>query len=421
MDTETQTTPEVLIVGAGLAGLCCARRLQESGISFHILEASAAIGGRVRTDRVEGFLLDHGFQVLLTAYPEAQRVLDYAALELYPFYPGALVRHQGAFHRVVDPWRRPKKAIGAVCSPVGTLKDKLGIARLRRRVQAGSLDDLFRRPETSTLQALQDAGFSASIIDRFFRPFFGGIFLERNLRTSSRMFEFVFRMLALGDIALPAGGMGAIPEQLAASLPDGTIRTKVQVTAIHDNSVTLASGERLSANAVVVATEGPEAARLLYGLPAPGSRSVTCLYFAADTPPLSEPILLLNSEETGPVNNLCVPSVVAPSYAPPGAALISATVLGNPYHDDATLESAVRAQMCEWFGSPVTDWRHLRTYRILHAQPEQSPPTLTVPERPVQLQPGLFVCGDHRDTASIQGAMVSGRRAAEAVLAELGA
>jgi phytoene dehydrogenase-like protein len=191
------------------------------------------------------------------------------------------------------------------------------------------------------------------------------------------------------------------------------------VTAIQDNSVTLASGEQLTAKAIVVAVEGPEAIRLVPGLPAPGSRSVTCLYFAADAPPISEPILVLNSEGTGLINHLCVPSVVASSYAPPGAALVSVTVLGSPYQDDVALESMVRAQLVEWFGEGVTHWRHLRTYRIQHAQPEQSPPALAVPERPVQLRPGLFVCGDYRDTASIHGAMVSGRRAAEAVLAAL--
>lgn len=410
--------PDVLIVGAGLAGLCCARRLQESGVSFQILEASETIGGRVRTDHVEGFLLDQGFQVLLTAYPEAQRVLDYAALALRPFYPGALVRYGGAFHRIADPWRRPREMLRTACSPIGTLGDKIKVARLRRRLLAGTLADLFQRPETSTLEALQGAGFSAAIIDRFFRPFFGGIFLERDLRTSSRMFDFVFRMLALGDTALPAAGMQAIAAQLAASLPTTAIRRQARVSAVRAQRVTLASGEELHARAIVVATEGPEAARLLPGVPTPGSRSVTCLYFAAAQPPLSEPILVLNGEPTGIINNMCVPSLVAPSYAPPGAALVSVTVLGNPYQDDRTLEQIVRAQLAEWFGAAVHQWRHLRTYRILHALPEQSPPALTL--REPQLDPGLFLCGDHRDTASINGAMASGRRAAEAVLAALG-
>ncbi|MEW6297612.1 MAG: NAD(P)/FAD-dependent oxidoreductase [Thermodesulfobacteriota bacterium] len=412
--------PDVLIIGAGLAGLCCARRLHEGGVAFQVLEASEAVGGRIKTDPVEGFLLDQGFQVLLTAYPEARRVLDYAALDLRPFYPGVLVRCGGAFHRIADPWRRPKDAIRTACSPVGTVRDKVGIARLRRRVLAGTLEDLFRRPETSTLDALQRAGFSATIVDRFFRPLFGGIFLERDLRTSSRMFEFMFRMLASGDTALPAAGMRAVVAQLATTLPEGAVRQKARVTAIRQRHVTLASGEQLDAKAIVVATEGPEAARLLYGVPAPGSRGVTCLYFAADEPPVSEPMLVLNGESAGVVNNLCVPSLVAPSYAPPGAALVSATVLGNPYQDDLTLEQVVRAQLVEWFGAAVHRWRHLRTYRIVHALPEQSPPALAVPERPVQLGPGLFICGDHRDTASINGAMASGRRAAEAVLAELG-
>lgn len=409
------SNPDVLIVGAGLAGLCCARRLHEEGIDCQILEKSDGVGGRVRTDTVEGFQLDRGFQVLLTAYPEAKRVLDYRALNLQPFYPGALVRVGGRFHRVADPWRRPLDGLRSVFSPVGTLRDKLRVAQLRRRVRSASLDALWQRPETSTLEALETAGFSDAMIDRFFRPFFGGVFLELDLNTSSRMFEFLYRMFSLGDIALPAGGMGAIPEHLAAALPQQAIRLRAEVGTIEVDSVILTSGERLSARAVVVATEGPVAARLLETLPSPGSRSVTCVYFAAESPPVTEPVLILNGEGSGVVNNLSVPSVVAPSYAPAGTALVSATVLGHPELGDAALEKAVRDQLTGWFGQAVQHWRHVRTYRIAHALPEHVPPTMVTSDRSVRLRPGLYICGDHRDSASIQGAMVSGRRAAEAI------
>jgi phytoene dehydrogenase-like protein len=410
---------DVLIIGAGLSGLCCARSLQQAGLTVLVLEASDGVGGRVRTDTVEGFRLDRGFQVFLTSYPEAARVLDYPALDLRAFEPGALVRTGGRFRPLTDPWRRPLRGIRSLLSPVGTLADKWRIARLRSRVLRGTVEDQLALPETTTLAALREFGFSEAMIGQFFRPFLGGVFLERELETSSRMFRFVFRMLARGEACLPAEGMGAIPRQLASRLPPGTIRLGARAVGVGPGQVRLASGEVLESRAVVVATEGPAAAAILGDLPPPAFQGVTCVYFAAERSPVNEPILVLNGEGEGPVNNLCVPSVVAPSYAPPGAHLVSATVLGNPSIDDAEVVSRVREQLTGWFGPAVRSWRHLRTYRIPFALPRQVPPALAEIERPVRWAERVYVCGDHRDTASIHGAMVSGRRAAEAIREDL--
>jgi phytoene dehydrogenase-like protein len=364
----------VVIVGAGLAGLCCARVLHQAGIPFLILEASDEVGGRVRTDRVEGFLLDRGFQVFQTAYPEARRVLDYPALDLKPFYPGALVYYHGRLHRVGDPLRQPQHLFSTMFSPIGTLADKLRVARLRRRVSQGSIEDLFRRPETSTIASLKAQGFSGSMIERFFRPFFSTVFFDRELASSSRMFEFVFRMLAAGDTALPAGGMGAIPGQLAAALPEGSIRTNSPVARVEEGKVTLTSGEEVPARLVVLATDGSETARLLGEDKPFASVDSTCLYFAAAKPPVAEPTLVLDGENIGPVSNLAVVSNVAPSYAPPGQSLIQATVVGNPRIADHDLEAQSRAQLTRWFGPEVGEWRLLRIYRINRALPDQTPP-----------------------------------------------
>jgi phytoene dehydrogenase-like protein len=311
---------------------------------------------------------------------------------------------------------------------VAGLADKLRVGRVRWRVRSGYVEDLFERPETSTLDYLRSAGFSDRIVSRFFRPFLGGIFLERELATTSRQFEFVFRMFASGDTALPAEGIGAIPRQLADGLPAGAVRLNTPVTAAGPDHVTTADGERLSARSVVVATDGPTAARLAGGpFIDPGSRSVTCVYFAADKSPTDEAILMLNGDgeeggDGGPVNNLCVPSAVAPSYAPPGAALVSASVLGLPPGDDAAVEAAVRSQLSRWFGEgTVRAWRHLRTYRIAHAQPHatQLPPTSTpAPLRKVPWLP--WVCGDFTENPSLNGALLSGRHTAEAVIEQLG-
>jgi phytoene dehydrogenase-like protein len=407
---------DVLIIGGGLAGLCCALRLQQGGLSFQVLEASDGVGGRVRTDKVEGFLLDRGFQVLLTAYPEARRVLDYDALGLRPFYPGALIRYGGRSHRFADPWRHPIDGIMGLFSAIGTVSDKLKIRKLRKQVLTGSLQDLYDRPENTTLQALRNLGFSENMIGCFFKPFIGGVFFDPNLGVSSRMFEFGFRMFSMGDTALPSSGMGAIPEQIAARLPVGTVRTGARVESIQEDGVTLRSGEKIRSQAVVLATEGPETARLLGDQERPDSRSVTCVYFAADEPPFSEPLLVLNGEGKGPVNSLCCPSSVAPNYAPKGKSLVSVTIIGNPDQGDQQVETAVRTQLTEWFGLSVKEWRYLRICRIPHALPMQVPPVFDPAQRRAQIRPGLFVCGEYQNVASIQWAMVSGRLAAEAVM-----
>jgi phytoene dehydrogenase-like protein len=385
-----------------------------------VLEAADAVGGRVRTDNVDGFLLDRGFQVLLTAYPEARAVLDYRELELHPFYPGAMVWTRGRFVTVADPFRRRWDGLRSLLAPVGSLGDKRKLASLRRRVTAGPLEELFARPETSTGEALASSGFSDEMVGRLLRPLFGGVLLDPELEVSSRMFEFVYRMLAVGDAALPSRGMGAIPEQLAGGLPPGCVRLGQRVTAVGDGGLTLAGGERLAAKAVVVATDGPSAAGLL-GEPAdPGSVATTCLYFAADRAPVDEPVVVLDGDGDGPVNHLCVPSAVAPTYAPADVALVSATVLDRPgLPRGADLEAAALGQLADWFGSSVVGWRHLATYHIPHARPAQPPGALDPPERPVRVRPGVYVCGDHRDNASIDGALHSGRRTADALLEDL--
>jgi phytoene dehydrogenase-like protein len=411
-------SPDVLIIGAGLAGLACARHLADAGVSFQIMEASDGIGGRVRTDEVDGFLLDRGFQVLLTAYPEAQRTLDYHALDLKKFTPGAFSWFAGSMNKLVDPWRTPGGWGEAMRSDFGGFLDKLRILRLRSRLRATSIEQIFARPERSTKDCLAAAGFSQEFIHRFFRPFFGGILLDGELKSSSRMFEFVFKMLSEGDIAVPARGMGEIPAQLASHLPAGSVRLNTHAESLHENELTLNGGESLRARAIVVAADGPAAAHLV-GEAEPASRSVSCFYYSADQPPIPHPMLVLNGDGAGPANNFAVISQVAPSYAPAGKSLISVTVLGTQQLTDQQLSGFVIAQMKNWFGPAASSWRHLKSYRIPHAQPQQYPGALEPPQRPVRIRPGIYLCGDHRDNASINGAMFSGRRAAEAVLADL--
>jgi phytoene dehydrogenase-like protein len=370
--------------------------LVQAGCDVRLLESADAVGGRIRTDRVDGFLLDRGFQVFLTAYPAAQAELNYDELKLRRFQPGALVRFNGRFQRLSDPWRSPEHLVATALSPVATLADKLRIASFRRHTSQGSLDDLYHRPAQSTLELLRERGFSSVAIERFFRPFLGGIFLDPDLATSSRMCEFVFRMFAQGDAALPAE----------------CIRTESPVERLDAGQVVMATGERLSASAIVIATEAPTTKKLL-GEPSQSDwRRVDCHYFAARDTPLDESILLLNGDGTGPINNVCVPSQLSRKYAPDGQSLVSVTVLDRP--GAASLDT-VQSQLVDWFGPSAANWRHLKSYAIPQALPNQTPPALQPVIQPAVVRDGIFVCGDHCDTASINGALASGKRAAQAV------
>ena len=414
------TTDPVTIVGAGLAGLTCAVHLQRANVPFRLIDAADAVGGRVRTDSVDGFTLDRGFQVLLTAYPECKKLLDYDALDLRPFYDGALVRTHGHFHRIADPFRHPFDAPRTLFAPVGTLADKLRVARMRSALTSYSLPEIFGTPEQSTRQALATRwGFSDLMIDRFFRPFFGGVFFDTELQASSRLFEFLFKMFAEGETAVPAQGMEAIPRQIASRLPDDRIDLEVEVAAVSGNQVQFDDGTAAPASSVVVATDAPAAHDLL-GDEAiqTKQRSTTCLYYAAAESPLNDPILALNGDQDGLLNNIAVMSDVAPSYAPNGETLISAVVVGNPIQDDEALEHTVRRELIDWFGLPAGGWTHLRTYRIGYALPDQTPPSVRHDPGMVRHHDGVYVCGDYLRTASLNGAMATGRMAAEAICAD---
>lgn len=406
---------DVIVVGAGLAGLACARTLTAAGLDVTVLESSDGVGGRVRTDHVDGYLLDRGFQILLTGYPEVGRWVDLDDLDLRRFTPGARVWFDGSFHTVGDPLRRPADLPGTLLSPIGSFADKLRILRAVVSVRRGSVPDLLRRPETTTAERLRSLGFSDRIVERFFRPLFAGIQLDPDLEVSSRRFDVILRMLAVGDTAVPAAGMAALPDAIAAPLPAGCVRLEAPVETLAGTTVT-AAGEQLRARAVVIATDGPTASRLVGSVADPGSRPVAALWFGADRAPLRGPTLVLDGEAGGPVRNLAVMSEVAPTYAPPGRASIVAAVPG-PDALGGELERTVRAQLAGWFGPEVESWDLLRTDVIPHGQPDQRPPLH--PRQAVRLGEGRYVCGDHRDTASIQGALFSGRRAATAVIADL--
>lgn len=410
---------DVIIIGAGLAGLSCARILQKQGINYLLLDAAEKVGGRIRTDVVDGFHLDRGFQVLQTAYPDAKQILSYPELNLNSFFPGAIIRYQGRFHRLADPFRNLITAARGLFSPIGSLRDKLLVGFLRTQVVAGTLENLLQKPEVSTLERLKSSGFSDSIIDRFFRPLYSGIFLEKELSTSSRAFDFNFRMMALGDICLPSKGMEAIPRQLASALDPARIRLETRVVSLGENKVILATGATLSAPKIVLAVDQFQASNLL-GFPVkPKTKKVTTLYFECASPPTGESVLFLNGENSGPVMNMCVPSNVCESYAPQGRALVSCSVLDHDFDQNEILVHNVLGQMKEWFGGEVDAWKHLRTYEISNALPVQNPPIQMLPPKPSPVRPGVYQCGDYCGIASIQTALQSGRILGESLAGEI--
>ena len=402
-----------MIVGAGLAGLACARTLIASGIGVRLLESSDGVGGRVRSDSVDGFTLDRGFQILLTAYPELERWYSLDDLDLQLFHPGASVWTGSGFRTVGDPLRSPRDLPATILTPIGSVADKLRLLRLIASVRRGSVPDLLRREDGTTRQRLERCGFSERFISAFFQPLFSGIQLDPDLEVSSRRFDTILRMLAVGSSGVPADGMGTLSSNLAAALPPEAIVLNTRVNDVSGTRVHTDSGV-IDAAAVVVATQGPVASELL-GIADPGSRPVAAVWFDSTNAPLAGRRIVLDGAASGPVKNLAPMSNVAPSYAPPGRSLHVAAIPG-PDALRPNLEDDVRAQLASWHPG-VSTWQTLRVDVIPHGQPLQRPPF--DPRRTVRVGDGRYVCGDHRDTASIQGALFSGRRAAAAVLADL--
>jgi phytoene dehydrogenase-like protein len=410
---------KVIIVGAGLAGLTCAKVLHERGAEIVVFEASDGVGGRVRTDEKDSFLLDRGFQVYFTAYPAARRHLDHSKLNLRAFDPGAIVLQENEKSVLSDPIRDPGAIVPSVLSDVATFGDKFRTLKLAAEnipceVQAAGEG---AEKDSTSLEYLREQGFSERFIDNFFRPFYGGIFLDRTLGTSSRVLRFTFGMLSTGQTVVPEKGMGEIPRQLTSYLPHDAVELNSPVEELlYENGRVpgvRVAGDEYEADAVVVATDAPAAGELTDETVPQNSVGQACIYYA--TGGLNrEKKILLNADDGGFLNNVVQISNISPSYAPEDQHLVCAVALGDLDRPDEELYRSGVEEISEWY--PRADLRPLSIYRIPFAQFAQPPGIHDRLPANRTATPGLVLAGEYTEDSSINGSMLSGEKAALEVL-----
>lgn len=420
---------KIVIVGAGVAGLVCGRTLQRAGHEVTLLEASDGVGGRVRSDKVAGYTLERGFQVLFTAYPAAQRQLEYSRLDLRRFEPGAIISKDSKRSVLSDPSRDPGATVSSVLTTIVSPLDKLRTLLLTTQLKSQTIEQVISGPDESTESYLHKRGFSTKYINNFIRPFYGGVFLDDSLTTSAKSFRYDFKMLSDGETVVPSGGMGKISEQLAEELFErNSIRLHSQVgELIKDESgrwhgARLENGDSVTGDVVVVATPAPEAARLT-GKPMPqGQTSTINLYFAGKIAVYQGKKLVLNANPDSFVNNTVLATNIAPEYAPLGGHLLSATILGVPEASDKELYERGMADLRRIFKGDVqaevalNTYEPLAIYRIPYGQFAQPPgihPTLPGNDTG---EPGLYFAAEFTEASSLNAAMISGEKAAELIM-----
>lgn len=405
---------KIYIVGAGLSGLVAALELENAGFSPVILEGSDGVGGRVRTDKEDGFLFDRGFQVLLTAYPEAKKYLDYEALKLKKFEPGALILQPGNAYSIGDPLRNPAHLPGMLFSPVGNLSDKFKIYQLTKKLQKITLEEIFEEPSQTTLEFLKDFGFSDQIIGNFFRPFFRGIFLETKLETSSKMFKFVFKLFSEGHAAVPEMGMQAIPDQLASKLKKTEIRLNTPVQRIEGKNIFLYSGEQIEADKIIIAGRPDRILSQMEGQIKP-FRKVVNLYFSMEKSFIGSPKIALVTDDNFLINNLVFMTDVSKAYSSNDKALLSVSVVKDvPVNEQLAKKVAIELEVLTKIAAE--HFHLLKIYEIVESLPQVEDISHHMDATHAKIYDHVFLAGDYLLNGSINAAMTSGRKAAEALI-----
>lgn len=411
------SSPQIIIIGAGAAGLTAAIELERAGLSPLLLEASDRVGGRLKTDIVDGFRLDRGFQVLLTDYPEVGRYLDLDALGVNTFRPGGHVHTRQQRFRFADPLREPAQIIRSTLSPIGTLSDKTKLARLGLTLRTTSVEDCFKGyTEKRTIDYLWSLGFSEQIVERFFRPFFGGIFLEQELATPAGMFRFIFKMFGKGGAALPAEGIEAVAQQLAGNLKSTEIRCESPVASINGSTVSLKDGTTLEApGGIIVACDPTHLLPRLAGDEITW-KSTSNLYFYSSRRLKENRLINLVSDPTSLINTFCVLDEVAPTYKleGQGGSLISVT-LREAISRDSQIGQAEQ-DLLRHSRLPNDALRFLKHYEVKQALPQINPVSYRYDPSHARVADRIFLAGDQQLNGSLDAAMRSGRLAAEGLL-----
>ena len=413
---------DVVVIGAGGAGLAAARRLSIAGREVCVIDASDDFGGRIRTDQVDGLLLDRGFQLYNPSYQEGISVLDLTALDVKSFSPGVIVSIDSRNYKMADPKREPTWAIDSLLAPVGKISSKLKFARYAIGLALTKTDS---KKYDQRTDAFLRAKFGQELTDKLLRPFLAGVFLEPELATSKRFLDMALKSFIAGSPGVPRAGMQAIPRQLAAQLPNGSIHLNVTAKAVASTMVRTDLGD-IRCRSVVIATNARSAALLIPSLKVPPSNAVTTWYHLANCAgsDLTEgkSTLVIDGKKfqgtqddpSRPLVNTVVMTNAAPSYASNGRTLISSSALG--VHPSAQSESQVRSHLASLYKVPTGNWTHVATYPIPDALPMMSAPHNV--EQSVRLTDGVYIAGDYRQVSSINGALASGRRAAEALLTD---
>lgn len=425
--------PPIVIAGGGLAGLACAHLLIQQNQPVILFEASDRIGGRVRTDIVDGYRIDRGFQVLSEAYPALRQVVSTAELGPRRFDAGAIIWDGSQRHLLRSPFDEPKQLLATLRSGAFSLKDMLRLAKLAASCRTATWESaaaasVSREGSQSALALFEERGFSQQFITRFARPFWGGISLDPNLSLSAGPVLFTLKMFAEGAAILPETGMQGLPEAIAERHPDALVRLNSRVDRIvtEDGRATglVVGGETIDASAVVVATDGP-AARALTGIESIPVEGVGCttVYLAGKNDPGIGKTLLLNGSGFGGVNHIAPLSSVAPSYAPQGKHLIAAVLLDTPDlrgRRPESIDQLARADVSRMLGQPFEEWEVIRTVTVPFSQFRQPPGFVAHLPRNRTQTPGLYLAGEYTVDASINGALRSGIEAATAILRDRG-
>ena len=406
---------KIHIIGAGISGLIAAQILENHGYHPTIIESSATVGGRVKSDLVDGYTLDHGFQVLLTSYPAAKKYLDYKALDLQKLLPGATLFKNGKAQTIGDPLRSLSLLFPTLLSTVGTLSDKIKILKLNTLLKKKKISAIFKTEEKKTLQYLKDFGFSYEIITDFFKPFFGGIFLETQLETSSRMFEFVYKMFGDGLAVIPENGMQAIPNQLKSNLKRTTFKFNSLVKEVKDKHIILEDDYTLQSHITIIATD---ASPLISNLKKQETQWKSCdtLYFETEKSVLNKPLIGLIADEDALINNIFYHTSIA-TLNKKSKGLLSVTVIKNHQLEENAFIKKVVAELHSKCG--ITEVTFLKRYQIKKALPMLTNLQYEISSTETKLKSSIFLAGDQLLNGSLNAAMIAGERAAMGVIQTL--